>query len=76
MVKEVLKGASFVIAGMVGAIVFGWGLGEIASTFIIAPGGNKVQPVWYCVEGKIYEKIDDVYVTVNPARSCLPVIKD
>ena len=76
MIKEVLKMASFIIAGMVGAVMFGWGLGQLASKFIITPAFNAPQPVWYCIEGKVYEKISDFYVTVNPARSCLPVTKD
>jgi Na+/citrate or Na+/malate symporter len=76
MIKEILKMASFIIAGMVGAIIFGWGLGAIAGKFFIAPALAASPPVWYCIEGKIYEKVSDVYVTVNPARSCLPVIKD
>jgi hypothetical protein len=34
------------------------------------------QKVWYCIEGKIYEKFGEHYVTVVPARTCLPVSND
>jgi hypothetical protein len=75
MMLDVLKGAGWVFLVFFGSILFGWGLGTITSKLIF-PVQPTVQPVWYCIEGKLYEKISDVYVTVSPARSCLPVIKD
>lgn len=77
--KDILKGAGIVLVSGILAIGFGWMLGSGASWWILNLHGDQSaqqeRPVWFCIEGKIYEKIDQVYVTVSPDRACLPVDK-
>lgn len=77
MIKDVLKGAGCSILIIVGFTMFGWGLGMLAGK-LFAPSIERLaeRPMWYCIEGKVYEKISDTYVTVVPSRTCLPVTKE
>lgn len=70
--KDILKGAGLTLLICLSIIWFGWCLGQYASATMYTA---QERPVWYCIEGKIYEKIDQVYVTVSPDRACLPVDK-
>lgn len=73
MIKDVAKGAGWTVLLISSFALLGWSLGEIASRYIF---DRTERPIWYCIEGKVYEKVSDTYVTVSPARSCLPVIKE
>ena len=75
--KNILTGAFVSVILVFCFALLGWGLGKLGG-MILAPDIERIaaQPVWYCIEGKVYEKISDTYVTVVPARTCLPVIKD
>lgn len=75
--KSALTGAFFSLILIFSFALLGWGLGKLGG-MILAPDIERLvaQPVWYCIEGKVYEKIGDTYVTVVPARTCLPVNKD
>lgn len=77
MIKDVLKGAAWALLLIPGFVLLGWGLGMLAMK-ILSFGTERLtpQPVWYCIEGKVYEKVGDTYITVVPARTCLPVIKE
>lgn len=77
MIKDVLKGAGWALLLIPSFVLLGWGFGMLA-TKILSFGTKRFtpQPIWYCIEGKVYEKISDTYVTVVPARTCLPVIKE
>lgn len=75
--KDVLKGVALIFAWVCGAVLFGWALGQIGG-MILAPQIERLAtpPLWYCIEGKVYEKFGGTYATVVPARTCLPVSKD
>lgn len=75
--KDIFKGAAAGIFLIAAFITLGWGLGMLAGK-LFAPQIERLveRPVWYCIEGKVYEKVSDTYVTVVPARTCLPVIKE
>ena len=77
MIKDVLKGAGWTILLIGSFVMLGWSLGAIAGK-LFAPQIERLaeRPVWYCIEGKVYEKVSDTYVTVVPARTCLPVTKE
>ena len=70
---DVIKGLFYVllvsIAILSGSAFIGWALGTAAAT-------KNPPPMWYCIEGKVYEKLGDYYSTVVPARACIPVDKD
>lgn len=76
--KDAFKGAAIVIASCITAMVLGWGFGQLVSHLFLNDQIKRIStpPIWYCIEGKIYEKFGDTYATVVPARSCLPVSKD
>lgn len=72
--KDIISGAAFMTAMIVGGGVVGAGIAHvIMGSTDMAPVEH---PVWYCIDGKVYEKFGDTYATVVPARSCLPVSKD
>jgi hypothetical protein len=50
----------------------GWGIGKLSPAEDI----SNPPKFWYCIEGKVYEQNGDTYITVVPARGCLPVSKD
>lgn len=49
--------------------LMGWAIGSAAKEY-------STPKQWYCIEGKVYEKLGDYYSTVVPARACVPVDKD
>lgn len=76
MIKDVFKGAGWAVLLISGFIMLGWCLGMLAGK-LLAPQIERLaeRPIWYCIEGKVYEKIEDTYITVVPSRTCLPVSK-
>jgi len=77
VLKDVLKGAGLAVILIGGFIMLGWGLGMLAGKIFATQIEHLTErPVWYCIEGKVYEKISDTYITVVPSRTCLPVIKE
>jgi hypothetical protein len=68
-----MKDAVIAFCVIVFALIFGWGLGKIIDRVAYAALAPKIL---YCIEGKVYEKNGDYYVTSTPARSCLPVSTD
>jgi hypothetical protein len=57
-------------AAIVGCGLLGAGVGYAFSAI------STRTTVLYCIEGSVYERVGDTFVTVVPARSCLPVSKD
>jgi len=49
----------------------------VASTVLTCLGVAKLTslpaPIWYCIDGHVYEKVGEYYASVVPARTCLPV---
>jgi hypothetical protein len=74
--KDAVAGFLYVIAFIVVSMgcgsIIGWAIGSAAKEY----ADSRPGPVWYCIEGKLYEKIGDTYTSVVPARTCLPVSKD
>ena len=52
------------------AVFAGWMVGKSTVSNPTAP------TLWYCIDSKVYEQSGDYYVTVVPARSCLPIDKE
>lgn len=75
--KDALKSLGAVLLFTSVCLTGGWAFGQLLG-WIFAPQLNRISApsVWYCIEGKIYEKISDTYVSVSPARTCLPVNKE
>jgi hypothetical protein len=74
--KDALVGFVYVTA----FILVSWGCGTLIGLAIGSAAkeyeDRRPVPVWYCIEGKLYEKIGDTYTSIVPARTCLPVTKD
>jgi hypothetical protein len=72
-----MKQTLTVIGIALGAIIAGWAMGRLGG-LILAPELKRLAdpPVWYCIEGKVYERFGETYATVVPPRECLPVSKD
>lgn len=73
--KDVTKGVLTVLFLMAGFVAVGWLLGKLASDYVNTLH-TETHPVWYCIDGKLYERFGDVYATVVPARGCLPISTD
>lgn len=74
--KDALVGfiyvAAFIAVSLGCGSIMGWAIGSAAKVYV----DKTPAPIWYCIEGKLYEKIGDAYASIVPARTCLPVIED
>jgi hypothetical protein len=74
--KEAVVGfvyvTAFIVVTWACGTVIGWAISATAKEYT----SNQTAPVWYCIEGKLYEKIGDTYASIVPARTCVPVSKD
>jgi hypothetical protein len=74
--KEAVVGfvyvTAFIVVSWAGGSLIGWAIGSAAKDH----ADRNPVPVWYCVDGKLYEKFGDTYASVVPARTCVPVSKD
>jgi len=64
------------IKGFVVIVLFVFVAFAVGSFIGVAINAKSPAPIWYCIEGKVYEKMGDHYATVVPARACVPVDKD
>lgn len=67
--KDVFKGAGYTVL----VVALGWVLGACVTHYLFT---ESERPIWYCIDGKVYEKAGDYYSTVVPARTCLLIDTD
>jgi len=72
MIKNFIIGCGCML-GVISAMALGWGAGEIASKIILRQHTPVAPPVYYCIKGKLYERISDTYVSIGADRTCIPI---
>jgi len=55
-------------------VVVGGASGWLIREGVISITNRQVLPtILYCINGKLYERISDTYVIIEPSRTCIPV---
>lgn len=74
--RDSIEGFFIVVGAIIGVYAFGSLIGLAIGLAAKEYSSNTPPTLWYCIEGKVYEKNGDYYATVVPPRACVPVSKD